>query len=137
MQRPLWNVQKDLICVFPSFFFCLFWKERHHSLSCYSVHCIFPLLQVPHAAGERGGSEPTQPALPCHPDIAGSTRRCSWERHRAHGQRDQSVAAMGGEPVRRTRGPSGAGWWCLGCGCFPRVSGQLSRVPFLCIQPEE
>ena len=48
-------------------------------------------------AGERGGPQPAQPALPCHPDVAGSARCGPRERHRAHGQRDQPVAAMGGE----------------------------------------
>lgn len=66
------------------------------------MHCIFSPLQVPDETGERGGPQPTEPTLPCHPDTAGPTRRGPWERHRAHSQRDQPPAAMGGELGRGT-----------------------------------
>lgn len=95
----------------------------------------FPPLQVPDAAGERGGLQPPQPTLPRHPDVAGSARCCPRERDRADGQRDQPVAAMGGEPARRNGGPRGAGVLVLGTPLLPQGgSGQRPREPFPCVQ---
>lgn len=64
---------------------------------CLSLSLVL-LLQVPDAAGERGGPQPSEPALAGYPDAAGSSGRRPWERDRAHGEWDQPVDALGGEP---------------------------------------
>lgn len=82
-----------------------------------------PLLQVPDAAGERGGFQPPEPALEGHPDPAGPAGRGPRQRHRAHGQRDQPVAAMGGEQLE------GRGDGDMGLGLLPQGQGSPPKVP--------
>ena len=52
---------------------------------CLSLSLVL-LLQVPDEAGERGGPQPSEPALAGYPDAAGSSGRRPWERDRAHGE---------------------------------------------------
>lgn len=59
--------------------------------------CLSLPPQVPDAAGERGGCQPSEPAFTCHPDPASPSRRGPRQRKRAHGQREQPADALGGE----------------------------------------
>lgn len=82
------------------------------------------MLQVQDAAGERGGLQPSEPALQGHPDAAGSSGCGARQRHRAHGQRDQPVAAMGGEHLQ---GCGDAGGMGMAVGMLPQSQAALPK----------